>query len=143
MLILIGAVPERLVHGHQSRLLFPTSLAPPGPAIGFSTATLIQGTGCVNGWPDFSLQNTFVDNCYRFCCTVLIYWIRRFSYYFIFYGSLETNFSSVICSFILCFLGQVEHEIILLLSKLKPTLSVLGIFSQTRSCRLISINLLY
>ena len=46
MLILIGAVPERLVHGHQSRLLFPTSLAPPGPAIGFSTATLIQGTPC-------------------------------------------------------------------------------------------------
>ena len=43
MLILIGALPERLVHGHQSRLLFPTSLAPPGPAIGFSTATLIQG----------------------------------------------------------------------------------------------------
>ena len=43
MLILIGAVPERLVHGHQSRLHFPTSLAPPGPAIGFSTATLIQG----------------------------------------------------------------------------------------------------
>ena len=25
-------MPERLVHGHQSRLLFPTSLAPPGPA---------------------------------------------------------------------------------------------------------------
>ena len=43
MLILIGAVPERLVHGDQSRPLFPTSLAPPGPAIGFSTATLIQG----------------------------------------------------------------------------------------------------
>ena len=42
MLILIGAVPERLVHGDQSRLLVPSSLAPPGPAVGFSTATLIQ-----------------------------------------------------------------------------------------------------
>ena len=49
MLILIGAVPERLVHGHQSRLLFPTSLAPPGPAIGFSAATLIQGTPVSTG----------------------------------------------------------------------------------------------
>ena len=43
MLILIGAVPERLVHGDQSRPLLPSSLAPPGPAVGFSTATLIQG----------------------------------------------------------------------------------------------------
>ena len=43
MLILIGAVPERLVHSDQSRPLLPSSLAPPGPAIGFSTATLIQG----------------------------------------------------------------------------------------------------
>ena len=44
MLILIGAVPERLVHGDQSRPLLPSSLAPPGPAVGFSTATLIQGS---------------------------------------------------------------------------------------------------
>ena len=43
MLILIGAVPERLVHGDQSRPLLPSSLAPPGPAVGFSAATLIQG----------------------------------------------------------------------------------------------------
>ena len=43
MLILIGAVPERLVHGDQSRSLLPSSLALPGPAVGFSTATLIQG----------------------------------------------------------------------------------------------------
>ena len=47
MLILIGAVPERLVHGDQSRPLLPSSLAPPGPAVGFSTATLIQGS--ING----------------------------------------------------------------------------------------------
>ena len=44
MLILIGAVPERLVHGDQSRPLLPSSLALPGPAVGFSTATLIQGS---------------------------------------------------------------------------------------------------
>ena len=44
MLILIGAVPERLVHGDQSGPLLPSSLAPPGPTVSFSTATLIQGT---------------------------------------------------------------------------------------------------
>ena len=44
MLILIGAVPERLLHGDQSRPFLPSSLAPPGPAIGFSTMTLIQGS---------------------------------------------------------------------------------------------------
>ena len=44
MLILIGAVPERLVHGDQSGPFLPSSLAPPGPAVGFSTATLIQGS---------------------------------------------------------------------------------------------------
>ena len=58
MLILIGVVPERLVHGHQSRLLFPTSLAPPGPAIGFSTATLIQVSGQVPADPRSLKTNT-------------------------------------------------------------------------------------
>ena len=59
MLILIGAVPERLVHGDQSRPLLPSSLAPPGPAVGLSTATLIQGSW-LSAFFSFCMDRRFV-----------------------------------------------------------------------------------
>ena len=67
MLILIGAVPERLVHGDQSRPLLPSSLAPPGPAVGLSTATLIQGT--------FKSDNSLKVSCLKFKSFFTEVWI--------------------------------------------------------------------
>ena len=56
--------------------------------VGQTPLSQSKASGCVNGWFDFSSQHTFADNCYRFCHTVLIYWICCFLYYFISYGCL-------------------------------------------------------
>ena len=66
MLILIGAVPERLVHGDQSRPLVLSSLAPPGLAVGFSTATLIQGRDYGKLSPKFLVSSIRVIDTVRF-----------------------------------------------------------------------------
>ena len=68
---MIGAVPERLVHGDQSRPLLPSSLAPPGLAVGFSAATLIQGS-TIQGVPkNFArirlTQNPYSGYIYLMC----------------------------------------------------------------------------
>ena len=90
-----------------------------------------KAPGCVNGSSDFSLQHTFVDNCYRFCHTVLIYWTCRFPYNFISYGCVESGNQFLLKYLKFCPVF-LEYSVVLLLSKLKPTVSVLSIFPQTR-----------